>query len=179
MMSRTMVKVRIVGIDPGTYHLGYGIIDTDEDNLKFVTAGALNAKRSESPEKRLHRFFGELQVLFRNHRPDICVVEKAFFGKSIPTAIRLGEARAVALICAVQAKLKVVEYSPAVVKKAVVGNGQADKSQVQRMTQAILRLAAPPQPLDAADALALALCHSHRLLGDTILISPKTERRGK
>lgn len=158
-----MANARIFGIDPGTNVVGYGVIDLEDGDMSLIAAGAIRAgSRGSAIAERLARIHGELSLLIAKHRPSIVVLEQAFYGKSIQAAIRLGEGRGVALLAASQAGIDVAEYSPAIVKKAVVGFGTADKSQVGSMVQALLRLPAPLQPADASDALALAICHGHR-----------------
>ena len=153
--------MRLLGVDPGTEVLGWGIV-TLEKNPRLVACGAIRAKRSQSAPKRLAQMADGLSGVIREHRPDIAAVEKAFFGKSAASALRIGEARGVVLAELARAGVPVEEITPAEVKRAVVGSGSAHKRQVQRMVAAVLGLAELPEPLDASDALAVAVCLAHR-----------------
>lgn len=151
--------LRIFGIDPGSRVCGYGVVDLDGGGARFVAAGTLRAGKGKAPE-RLSSIFRGLTVLLGEHRPDAVAVETPFVGPSVSAALRIGEARGVVLLAAAQAGVSVREYAPAEVKRAVVGHGAASKPQVGRLVQTWLRLAAPPDSPDAADALAIALCHA-------------------
>ncbi|MBM4083419.1 MAG: crossover junction endodeoxyribonuclease RuvC, partial [Planctomycetes bacterium] len=131
--------------------------------------------------ERLRQIFDGLTQVVRKHRPDCVAVEEIFYGKSVKSAIRTGEGRGVALLCAALAKLPVSEYAATVVKKAVVGVGSAHKQQVQEMVRVLLGLRGIPEPEDAADALAIAICHCHRRRDESQfgLRLPKGRRRGK
>lgn len=150
-------------MDPGTHVVGYGVIEHADRNIRLITAGAIKTgKRTDPIQQRLAVAYRELKALIHDAKPDIIVLEQAFYGESVEAAIRLGEGRAMALLCAAQAKIPITEYTPATVKKSVTGHGTADKHRVASMVQAILRLQEPPTPVDATDALALAICHAHR-----------------
>lgn len=162
-MGTVSERIRIFGVDPGTNIVGYGVIDSVDGEIVFVASGAIRAGKRGSPiASRLHEIHRNLKRLLEQYRPDAFALEQAFYGKSIEAAIRLGEGRGVALLCAAEMGVEVAEYPPATVKKAVAGYGLADKSQVAAVVQALLRLPGPPEPSDAADALALAVCHGHR-----------------
>jgi len=156
--------MRILGVDPGTRRTGYGVLELVGDRLTLVTCGAITTRARDPVSLRLKTIHERLAEIIAACRPEALALEEAYYGKSVPSAIRIGEARAIALLCAAQAGIPVFEYPPAVVKKASVGVGTAHKSQVQTMVQRILGLAAPPEPEDAADALAIAICHCHRVL---------------
>jgi crossover junction endodeoxyribonuclease RuvC len=153
--------VRIFGIDPGSERTGYGCITTDGSRHQIVTCGAITARPVESfPERLLHIHRG-LAAVLAECRPDAVAIETVFFAANVRSALKLGQARGVAVLAAIEAGVPVVEYTPAEIKRAVVGYGRADKPQVQQMVKLILGLATLPAPHDAADALAVALCHAH------------------
>jgi crossover junction endodeoxyribonuclease RuvC len=154
--------MRIIGIDPGTNVAGYGVIDVGGSNLKPVAYGAVKTKPGTPLPERLRIIFDGLVTVIKDTKPDEAAVEKIFAGKSIESAIRTGEGRGVAILAATSTGLPVAEYAATLVKKSVVGTGGAHKSQVQEMVKILLGLPEIPRPADAADALAIALCHSHR-----------------
>jgi len=153
--------MRVFGIDPGTLVCGYGVVDFDGNCMKVVDYGVVRCSRRPLPE-RLHTIHGGLASLIARYRPDVAAVEGVFHGINPRTALKIGEGRGVALLAAASAGIRIVEYSPATVKKAIVGSGRAHKSQVQQMVRVLLALQEIPQPEDAADALAIAICHCHR-----------------
>lgn len=155
--------MRIFGIDPGSIRTGYGCVDTDGSRSTLVVFGALAAPTKVSFPQRLLAMHDGLSRLIARTHPDCVAIENVFHAKNVRSALRLGHARGIAVLAATQAGLPVVEYSPAEIKRAVVGYGRAEKLQVQQMVQLLLGLTAPPTPHDAADALAVALCHSHGL----------------
>jgi crossover junction endodeoxyribonuclease RuvC len=157
--------VRIFGIDPGTDRTGYGCIETSGGRHHLVICGSLSAPaRSTFPEKLKHVHAG-LTVLIARHRPDCVAVENIFYARNVRSALKLGHARGVALLAAAEAGLAVAEYAPAEIKLAVVGFGRAEKHQVQAMVKLLLGLDVAPSPHDAADALAVAICHLHSATG--------------
>jgi crossover junction endodeoxyribonuclease RuvC len=154
--------VRVFGIDPGSVRTGYGCVESDGGRHRMTAFGAIaTPARAPFPEKLLviHR---ELSRLLSATQPDCVAVENLFYASNVRSALQLGHARGVALLAAIQAGVPVVEYTPAEVKRAVVGYGRAEKGQVQQMVALLLGLSAPPMPHDAADALAVAVCHLHR-----------------
>jgi crossover junction endodeoxyribonuclease RuvC len=151
----------ILGIDPGTAIAGYGILQSDGDELKLVAFGAITTPSNWQMPRRLQHIYAELTALIAKHQPTDAVVEKLFFSKNVRTALSVGQARGVALLAAAQADVAIHEYTPLQVKQAVVGYGRADKNQIQQMVRMLLQLDAIPQPDDAADALAIAICHAH------------------
>lgn len=150
-----------LGIDPGTALLGYGVVAADGDP-EVVEFGVVETHADLSMPHRLAQLFDRVTTLIERHRPDVIAIEQLFFARNVTTAIAVGQARGVVLLAAAKAGVRVVEYSPSEVKHAVVGYGKADKSQIQEMVRLILGLAEPPRPDDAADALAVAICHVHR-----------------
>jgi crossover junction endodeoxyribonuclease RuvC len=153
--------VRIFGIDPGSERTGYGCVETDGRRHQLVACGAITAAAGDSFPHRLARIHRELADLLATHRPECVAVESVFHAVNARSAIKLGHARGVAILAAVEAGCEVVEYTPAEIKRAVVGYGRADKHQVQQMIKLLLGLAKAPTPHDAADALAVAICYLH------------------
>jgi crossover junction endodeoxyribonuclease RuvC len=151
--------VRVFGIDPGSERTGYGCVETDGRRHHLVTCGAIQASPADSFPNRLARIHAELSARLASCRPDTVAIETLFHAANVRSALKLGHARGVAVLAAVEAGCEVVEYSPAEVKRAVVGYGRAEKHQVGQMVKLLLGLAAPPSPHDAADALAVAICH--------------------
>ncbi len=152
----------VIGIDPGTATTGYGFVRENEDgNLSVVDFGVISTAANQEMPERLLELFVQLNRLILLHRPDSGAVEKLFFQRNVRTALSVGQGRGVVLLSLAQARLPVAEYTPLEVKQAVVGYGGADKSQVQQMVRAILGLVDIPRPDDAADALAIAICHLH------------------
>jgi crossover junction endodeoxyribonuclease RuvC len=154
--------MRILGVDPGTQVCGYGVIDGRGNRVRMVACGVARSGRKCLAE-RLKTIYDGLVEVIEEHQPEVVAVEGAFFGKNVRSAIKIGEGRGVALLAAAGHGLGVQEYAPAEVKKAVTGNGGAPKSQVQQMVRVILGLPEVPEPEDASDALAIAICHFHRL----------------
>jgi crossover junction endodeoxyribonuclease RuvC len=150
----------VLGIDPGIAITGYGIIRTNDRNeYQCEDYGIVTTSSSLSDAERLCILYDELSKLIQRHNPDTSAVEKLFFQKNVKTAIAVGQARGVALLTLAQANLPVIEYTPNEVKQTVCGYGNAGKTQVQRMVQTLLMLEEIPKPDDAADALAVAICH--------------------
>jgi crossover junction endodeoxyribonuclease RuvC len=153
--------VRIFGIDPGSERTGYGCVQTDGSRHTIVACGAIGTPALATFPDKLHRIHGALTILLRECRPDAVAIENLFHAVNVRSALKLGHARGVAMLAAVEAGLPVFEYTPAEIKRAVVGYGRAEKPQVQQMVKLLLGLAAVPSPHDAADALAVAICHVH------------------
>jgi crossover junction endodeoxyribonuclease RuvC len=152
----------VLGIDPGTATTGYGLVrETDQGSLEVVDYGAILTPAGLEPEKRLQLLYDRIIEIILLHRPDSGAVEKLFFRRNVTTAISVGQARGVILLAMTQHQMPVAEYTPMQVKQAVSGYGGADKHQVQVMVQVILALQDLPKPDDAADALAIAICHLH------------------
>lgn len=152
----------VIGIDPGTAITGYGLVQENEDgSLSVIDFGAILTPASLPMPERLLELYQRLREIILLHHPVSGAVEKLFFQRNVRTAISVGQARGVALLSLAEAGLPVAEYTPLEVKQAVAGYGGADKNQVQQMVRNILGLDSIPQPDDAADALAVAICHLH------------------
>ena len=154
--------MRIMGIDPGTRCVGYGVIDKDGPDLRTVDFGTIRTKPKVSLPDRLKTIFEQISSLINEHSPEVVAVEEVFAGKGSKSSIKIGEGRGVILLCAAMGGMPVAEYTATNVKMAVVGNGHASKEQVKKMVRVILGLAEELKEEDAADALAIAICHSHR-----------------
>ena len=153
--------MRVLGIDPGTAITGYGVIEGEGDSLVVTTYGAVTTPANQPLAQRLQHIYHELRALITEWHPDSAAVEELFFSKNARTALSVGHARGVALLALTEAGLPIQEYKPAEVKQAVAGYGNAPKQQVQGMVQLLLNLDEMPRPDDAADALAVAICHFH------------------
>jgi crossover junction endodeoxyribonuclease RuvC len=149
----------VLGIDPGTATTGYGLVREGDDGPVAVAYGVILTPAGAPMPERLRTVYHKLTELLALHRPESAAVEKLYFQKNVSTAMSVGQARGVALLALAEAGVDVGEYTPRDVKQAVAGYGGADKSQVQQMVRAILNLADIPRPDDAADALAVAICH--------------------
>ena len=155
--------MRIFGIDPGSERTGYGCVETDGRRHRLIACGAIAASQAGNFPQRLARIHAELSVLLAAHRPDCVAIENVFYATNVRSALKLGHARGVAMLAAVEAGCDVVEYTPAEIKRAVVGYGRAEKQQVGQMIKLLLGLSAVPTPHDASDALAVAICHLHSM----------------
>lgn len=153
--------MRIFGVDPGSARTGYGCIETDGSRHRVVVSGALSVSARLTLPAKLQLLHARLSALLAEHRPHAVAVESLFYAKNVRSALTLGHVRGVLLLAASQAALPVAEYSPAEVKRAVVGYGRAEKRQVQEMVTLLLGLSEAPSPLDVSDALAIAVCHAH------------------
>jgi len=152
--------MRIIGIDPGTGILGFGVIDVKQGKSVLVDAGVIRTPVKEDDAVRLHTIYDELTDIIAQTKPDMMSVEKLFFARNVTTAMTVSQARGVVLLCAKQAGLDIYEYTPMQIKQAITGYGKADKKQMQEMVKVILGLETVPKPDDAADALAAALTHA-------------------
>ena len=150
-----------LGIDPGTATTGFGLVVEKRDKLVFVDHGVISTSKNDSSQSRLRTIYGELKQLIAQYKPQVVAIEKLFFGANSKTAISVGQARGMSLLAAAEGRVQVAEYTPLQVKLAVTGYGKADKKQVQQMVKTLLRLSEIPKPDDAADALAVAICHMH------------------
>jgi crossover junction endodeoxyribonuclease RuvC len=153
--------MRVLGIDCGTEYTGYGVVEQHGRELHYLTCGAIRLMKKDPLPQRLSQIFDELTLLTRSFAPDVVAVEEVFYSVNVKSALKLGQVRGVALLSAASNGVCVAEYAPLAIKSAVVGYGNAEKHQVQQMVMRLLRLSAPPQPADAADALAIAICHLH------------------
>jgi crossover junction endodeoxyribonuclease RuvC len=166
----------VLGLDPGTILVGYGVVEVGSRAPRFVDAGVLRARRKAAVPERLGEIQREVALLLERFRPAVVVVERAFAGRNVLSALRIGEGRGIILACAASFGAEVVEMPPASAKKAVVGHGGASKVQVAKMAAAALGLREAPRPLDASDALALALAHVGTRLG--VLSHGRSARAG-
>lgn len=151
---------KILGIDPGTGIVGFGFIGADSRELKLVDAGVIRTPAHQAAEIRLLTIYDELTQLIKENKPEWISVEKLFFARNVTTAMAVSQSRGVVLLAAVQAGLKVAEYTPLQIKMAITGYGRADKKQMQEMVKLLLSLDQIPKPDDAADALAAAITHA-------------------
>lgn len=152
--------MKILGIDPGTATTGFGVITKEKGNLSAIDYGVISTSKRLDMHLRLNIIFQDLTELIHHHKPNIIAVEKLYFVKNITTGISVGQARGVVLLTAARADLTLLEFTPLQVKQAVTGYGQANKKQIQEMVTKMLKLPSLPQPDDAADALAIAICAS-------------------
>ncbi|MFY7843256.1 MAG: crossover junction endodeoxyribonuclease RuvC [Rhabdochlamydiaceae bacterium] len=154
-------KLIILGLDPGTQITGYGVISLNKGDILPVDFGAIYPPKKETDAAKYHVIFQSIVLLIERYKPDVVSIETQFFCKNVQSALKLGMAKAACMIAAAEKKIQVAEYAPRKAKQAVVGNGAASKEQVKKMVQILLKLPEPPHPEDAADALALAICHAH------------------
>jgi crossover junction endodeoxyribonuclease RuvC len=152
--------MRIIGIDPGTGILGFGIIEIVKTKPVLVDAGVIRTPVKEDDAVRLLTIYDELTDIIAQTKPDMMSVEKLFFARNVTTAMTVAQARGVVLLTAMQSKLPIFEYTPMQIKQAITGYGKADKKQMQEMVRVLLQLKEIPKPDDAADALAAAITHS-------------------
>ncbi len=169
--------MRVLGIDPGSETTGYGLIESDGSTHSSILFGAIRTSPRRPFHERLLHIYTQLTDILACQEIHAVAVENVFYSANVQSALRLGHARGVALLVAAQQGLPVFEYSPLEIKSAIVGYGRAEKSQVQMMVRLLLRLPETPTPDDAADALAVAICHSHRTSQATVLQTEKRRRR--
>lgn len=154
--------MRVLGIDCGGEYTGYGVVEQDgQGNLNCICMGAVHLRTRDPLSARLFQVFSDLREVIASHHPDMVAIEDVFYAVNAKSALKLGQVRGVAMLAASSSGLKVAEYAPLAIKSAVVGYGRAEKAQVQEMVKRLLRLDARPEPEDAADALAIAICHLH------------------
>ena len=153
--------MRVLGIDPGSETTGWGVVDGEARGYRAVEFGTVKASPRERFATRILKISDGVEELLARFRPDVCVVEEMFFATNVKTALKLGQVRGVILVAAERARIEIAEYAPRLVKQTVVGYGAAEKHQVQEMVRVLLSLKEIPQPHDASDALALAICHFH------------------
>ena len=149
----------ILGIDPGSVIMGYGIVSVTKQSMKLVEMDVFKMPSSMDGYEKLEQIFNKVAELIRQHNPDSFAIEAPFFGKNVQSMLKLGRAQGVAIAAAIQAGLPVTEYSPKKVKQSITGNGNACKEQVMKMMQRLLNFDEDPKFLDATDALAVAVCH--------------------
>jgi crossover junction endodeoxyribonuclease RuvC len=153
--------MRVLGVDCGSECTGYGVVEGQGSALVFLAAGGIRLSPRQPLERRLKTVFDELSRLIAEHRPEAVAIEDVFYSVNAKSALKLGHVRGVAMMAAAQHSLPVAAYAPLAIKSSVVGYGRAEKAQVQAMVARLLRLDEPPEPADAADALAIAICHLH------------------
>jgi crossover junction endodeoxyribonuclease RuvC len=153
--------MRVLGIDCGSRVTGYGVVDACEGECVFVRCGAIRSKPSDPMPLRLKSIYNGIVEIIRELQPDAAAFESLFYATNVQSALKLGHVRGVSIFAAAEARLAVFEYSPLEVKSAVTGFGGAEKPQVQQMVRALLKLDSLPEPYDASDALAVAICHVH------------------
>jgi len=153
--------MRVLGIDCGSRVTGYGVIDSNGADCVFICCGAIRSKSSDPLADRLKGIYRGIVQIIRELEPEAAAFESLFYATNAQSALKLGHVRGVSMFAAAEANIPIYEYSPLEVKSAVTGYGRAEKLQVQQMVRALLKLNAPPQPYDASDALAVAICHIH------------------
>ena len=153
--------MRVLGIDPGSERLGWGIVDGSGSKYSLVEFGTVRSNPRHAFSKRLARIFAEVDEIAARLKPDAFAIEEAFYSINVNVAMKLGQVRGVMLLLAEQRGLEIAEYAPRLIKKTVVGYGNAEKHQVGEMVRLLLKLKEAPTPHDAADALAIAICHFH------------------
>lgn len=151
--------MRILGIDPGTGIVGFGVIDAKGQDKTLVDAGVIRTAAHQPLEERLVEIYDEIKTVIAENKPEIMVIEKLYFARNVTTAISVSHARGVMLLAGKQADLHIIEMTPLEIKQSITGYGQATKDQVQQMVQTMLSLKSLPKPDDCADALAAALCY--------------------
>lgn len=173
------MAIVIMGIDPGTATTGYGVIQADQLSCRLLAFGTIRTRSDESRAERLRIIHAGMGRLLDEHAPHVVVVEQLFFSRNVMTAMAVGEARGIVLLAAAQCKLPVHEYTPSAVKQSLSGWGRADKREIKQMVAWALDMAKPPTPDDAADALAIALCHLYQMRMERDLgTSPDSPQRG-
>ena len=153
--------MKVLGIDPGSETLGWGVVEGEGLKYKLVDFGTVKSSPKESFSKRLLKIYDGVQAVIASFEPDTLSVEEAFYANNVKVALKLGQVRGVILLLGEKNGLEISEYSPRLIKQTVVGYGNAEKHQVQEMVRVLLRLQKAPEPHDASDALAIAICHFH------------------
>ncbi len=152
----------ILGIDPGTVVMGYGLISVQGNDVTLVTMGTLRMLSKDDPYLRLQKIHAKVVEIIAKYRPESCAIEAPFFGKNVQSMLKLGRAQGVAIAAAMHTNVAVTEYAPRKIKQSITGNGNADKAQVLGMLQKILQFTDEPHSFDATDAVAVALCHHYQ-----------------
>lgn len=155
--------MRIIGIDPGTLITGYGIVEFENNELRYIASGVIKISSQKEMPHRLKQISDELSFLLKKYKPVEFALETAFYDKNIQSTLKIGYVRGISMLTAVNHELEMKEYSPREIKKAVVGNGAASKEQVQFMIQKLLALRKPKMKFDETDALAVAVCHAFKI----------------
>ncbi len=165
--------MRVLGIDPGTLNLGYGVVDEEEGEMTMVACGVLSQPSKVPVERRLSFLYKKLVEIVARYRPDEVAIEEPFVAGNARSALAIGRAQAIAILAAANENLPIFRYLPTQVKQQVTNYGGSDKEQVQEMVRLQLGLAQPPQPSDASDALAVAICHLHQRHIERLLAGSK------
>ena len=152
--------MKIIGIDPGLIQTGFGIIKVINDEVSVLDYGIIKPNIQDSLSKRLLTIYNDVCEIILRHKPQVVAIEEVFYGKNVKSSMRLGQARGAAMVAAASKNISIYEYSAKKVKQSITGNGNAHKSQIQFMVKAKLKLDHSPEPIDASDALAIALCHN-------------------
>jgi crossover junction endodeoxyribonuclease RuvC len=168
--------MKILGIDPGTLVVGYGIIDSQGEEMTLVCCNALTCSQHSPLADRLNYFFNKLSEVINHYKPDVVVVEQPFVAKNVRTALAIGKAQTVAILAASQHGIPTYEYSPAQIKRVVTNYGASSKEQIQEMVRLQLGLTQLPEPNDIADALAVAICHLREIHLKEMLAQQSDER---
>ena len=153
--------MKVLGIDPGSQTLGWGIVEGSGLKYQGVAYGTVKSSPRDAFSKRLLKIYTGIEEVIERFKPDVLSIEEAFYAKNVKVALKLGQVRGVVLLLGEKSGLGVAEYAPRLIKKTVVGYGNAEKHQVQEMVRLLLKLRKNPEPHDAADALAIAICHFH------------------
>lgn len=153
--------MRVLGIDPGSETLGWGVVEGSGTRYVLVDFGTVKSNPRHAFSKRLLNIYDGVARVIEQHSPDVLAVEDTFYAVNVAVALKLGQVRGTMLLLAEQWGIEIAEYAPRLVKQTVVGYGNAEKAQVAQMVKALLALKSPPKPHDAADALAIAICHFH------------------
>ena len=181
--------MRVLGIDPGSETTGWGVIESDSRHYRLVECGTVKSHSSQRFSARLLKIADALAEVIERHKPESCAIEDGFLSNNVKVTLKLGQVRGVAMLAAERAEIPIHEYSPRLVKQTVVGHGNAEKFQVQQMVKTLLKLDTIPEPHDAADALAVAICHFHHAsfsrrtlvaqaaIGGKVLAANQTRRR--
>ncbi len=165
--------MKILGIDPGTMVMGYGVIESEDDEIALVDFGAITSPERSKIGERLSHLYNELLKIIQRHKPDAVAVEQPFVAKNVRSAMAIGRAQAIALLAAAGRGIPTFEYTPTQIKQRVANYGASSKEQIQEMVRLQLGLAEVPQPNDAADALAVAMCHLQEMHVSNLLASQR------
>ena len=153
----------VLGIDPGLMPTGYGLIQVKNNSSSIIDYGTISPKQSDSLSQRLNTIYEDVSYIINKYKPNIMAIEEVFYGKNVKSALLLGHARGTAMVCAANYNMPVFEYSARKVKQSITGNGNADKTQVKFMVENELNIKNFNAPIDASDALAIALCHINQI----------------
>ena len=174
-MEQSKEKYRIMGIDPGTNYMGYGIVEVDGKQLRSVVMGDIDLHTMSDPYRKLRYIFERVCKLIDDYEPREVALESPFFGTNVQSMLKLGRAQGVAMAAALSRDKEVFEYAPTRIKQAITGSGAASKEQVSMMIQKTLKVELDPKHLDATDALAIALCHHYQMTNPLAGTSGKTD----